>query len=356
MTSEIATLGGQFLSASSRETILYQSTTYSASLPSVLSILSDTILNPLILQEELDEQKSAISWEVGEIKNKPEMILPEILHEVAYGGSGLGRSLLCAEDVLQEEPDQLERRTRDFYSMWYRPERVVVAAAGVEHDEFVKLAEDYFGDMKGEPLSTASATPSLPPSTIPIHATHLPPTAYSTQPLASQFHTLSTAAAQYVGGSLYLPKPDLDFTHVYVAYEGLSIHDPDIYALATLQILLGGGGSFSAGGPGKGMYSRLYTKVLNQYHQVDFCSSFHHCYIDSGLFGLSISVQKSFLSRTPDLIAGILEAVVIGGRGGIGEGELERARNMLKSSLAMALESRMVQVEDLGVRPPLSLS
>lgn len=44
-----------------------------------------------------------------------------------------------------------------------------------------------------------------------------------------------------------MENPDLEFTHVYVGFEGLSIHDEDIYALATLQVLLGGGGSFSAG-------------------------------------------------------------------------------------------------------------
>jgi mitochondrial-processing peptidase subunit alpha len=37
-----------------------------------------------------------------------------------------------------------------------------------------------------------------------------------------------------------------------------------VYAVAVLQTLLGGGGSFSAGGPGKGMYARYYTEVLNR--------------------------------------------------------------------------------------------
>ncbi len=100
------------------------------------------------------------------------------------------------------------------------------------------------------------------------------------------------------------------------------------------------------------MYSRLYTNVLNQYHSVDFCSSFHHCYLDSGLFGISISVHPSYLSQTPQLLANQFDSITrpLGTRG-LGEGDLRRARNQLKSSLAMALESRMVQVEDLGVRP-----
>ena len=78
--------------------------------------------------------------------------------------------------------------------------------------------------------------------------------------------------SHYTGGFLSLPTqpPSLNpnqpaFTHIHLAFEGLPIASDDIYALATLNTLLGGGGSFSAGGPGKGMYSRLYTNVLNQH-------------------------------------------------------------------------------------------
>lgn len=97
------------------------------------------------------------------------------------------------------------------------------------------------------------------------------------------------------------------------------------------------------------MYSRLYTSVLNQHHSVDYCASFHHCYLDSGLFGLNISVHPSFVSQTPHLVAGQLDAITRPVRNGMDEQDLRRARNQLKSGLMMALESRMVQVEDLGV-------
>ncbi|GAA6027782.1 hypothetical protein JCM8097_001715 [Rhodosporidiobolus ruineniae] len=356
ITTEIEQLGGQFISSSSRETILYQATTYTESLPSVLSILSDTVLNPSVLPEELDIQRDAALWEVGEIKTKPEMILPELLHETAFQGNTLGNPLLCPEERLETMTPEV---IKDFMGMWYRPERLVVAAAGVEHEQLVELAERHFGHVKPSspslsssastsPSSRLSASPSANFSTsAPSSASVLSPSSSSLAPEES-YDYLATAPARYTGGTLLLENPDLEFTHVYVGFEGLPIHDEDIYALATLQVLLGGGGSFSAGGPGKGMYSRLYTQVLNQYHAVDFCSSFHHCYLDSGLFGLSISVHPSFLPRVPDLIAHQLDCVTRPMPGGVGEPELARARNQLKSSLAMALESRMVQVEDLG--------
>lgn len=54
-------------------------------------------------------------------------------------------------------------------------------------------------------------------------------------------------------------------------------------AVVVLQTLLGGGESFSAGGPGKGMYSRLYRNVLNKYIWARGCTAFHSVYNDTGL-------------------------------------------------------------------------
>ncbi|BGP06823.1 Mitochondrial-processing peptidase subunit alpha [Rhodotorula toruloides] len=358
MTTEIEQLGGSFLASSSRDSIFYQASTYTHALPAALDILADTVLNPRIQAEELEAQRAAALWEVGEVMNKPESILPELLHETAFQGNTLGNPLLCPEEHLEAMTvDTL----RDYRKTWYRPDRLVVAAAGVEHDQLVELAAEHFGHL--EPVATPA--PSLHPATstalaynspVPDHSasSSTPATASGTSAESSiavpedSFEYLSAAHARYTGGTLLLEKPDLEFTHVYVGYESLALSDPDIYAAATLQTLLGGGGSFSAGGPGKGMYSRLYTHVLNQYHAVDFCSAFHHCYLDTGLFGITISVHPSFLSRTAALIAQQLDSITRPMSNGIGAAELRRARNQLKSSLAMALESKMVQVEDLG--------
>lgn len=65
---------------------------------------------------------------------------------------------------------------------------------------------------------------------------------------------------QYAGPS-GLP----ELAHVVVALEGVSHQDPDFISACVLNMMMGGGGSFSAGGPGKGMYTRLYTNVLNRY-------------------------------------------------------------------------------------------
>lgn len=93
------------------------------------------------------------------------------------------------------------------------------------------------------------------------------------------------------------------------------------------------------------MYTRLYTSVLNRYHAVDFCQAFHHCYVDSGLFGISAAVYPKFAPRIAEVIAQQLHALTGPMRGGLEEVEVSRAKNMLKSTLVMALESRLTAVE-----------
>lgn len=81
------------------------------------------------------------------------------------------------------------------------------------------------------------------------------------------------SVAQYTGGLLveecsvpvYAGPSGLpELSHVVVGLEGCSHQDPDFITMCVLNMMMGGGGSFSAGGPGKGMYTRLYTNVLNR--------------------------------------------------------------------------------------------
>jgi len=58
-------------------------------------------------------------------------------------------------------------------------------------------------------------------------------------------------ASKYTGGEIYVEKPDLPLLNMSIAFEGVSVGDPDLFAIATLNMMMGGGGSFSVGGPGK---------------------------------------------------------------------------------------------------------
>lgn len=373
MLERVEALGGNIQCASSRESMMYQAATFNRAVSDMVVLLADTIRDARITRAEVAEQLETARYEIAEIWAKPDLILPELLHSAAYKDNTLGNPLLCPEDRLGVmDRDDVARYRRLFYT----PERMVLAFAGVEHDVAVGLAERHFGDMaSAAAAATASEisdgeAASAPSSVSSSASQHQRPRLLSKIPFLKNMATPRSAtmasvaplerladgraAAHYTGGFLAMSPqaavPDkTKFTHMHVAFEGLPVGSDDIYALATLQTLLGGGGSFSAGGPGKGMYSRLYTNVLNQYGWVESCVAFNHSYLDSGLFGISASCLSGHTANMLDAVCGQLRALTLkSGHGSLQAGEVERAKKQLRSSLLMNLESRMVELEDLG--------
>jgi processing peptidase subunit alpha len=380
MLESIESLGGNIQCASSRESLMYQSATFNAAVPETIGLLAETIRDPQITDDEVSRQLETAEYEIGEIWSKPELILPELVHMAAYKDNTLGNPLLCP----QERLDQIDRNTVEAYrKAFFKPERTVVAFAGVEHTQAVKLAEQYFGDMPSSSISSKSNIVSSEQSQKAYKSSTIAPQNESRllskipflknlSTSATQQATVSpldpsqlipnpsdvdyTSPSRYTGGFLTMPPLPIPanpamprLSHIHLAFESLPISSPDIYALATLQTLLGGGGSFSAGGPGKGMYSRLYTNVLNQYGWVENCVAFNHAYTDSGLFGISAACGTQFVPRMLETMA--RELSVLSAETGLGrltDVEVKRAKNQLRSSLLMNLESRMVGLEDLG--------
>jgi len=360
MSTAIHSLGGQIMCSSSRESIMYQSSHFHQATPLALSLIADTVLNPLFLPEEIEAQRDAAQYELREITSKPDMILPEVLHNVAYGRTGLGNPLLCPEDRIHFiDENTLRQSMKD----WYRPERMVVAGAGMQHEDLVELTDKYFASLQHSPALLSLQQARMPSQQISPHLlSPSPPSVAKSLTRAASYlfpNTLTSPVdppisdSAYTGGHRYIRDEFAEFNHLYIAFEGVGIHDDDIYALATMQVLLGGGGSFSAGGPGKGMYSRLYTHILNHFPQVDHCASFHHIYTDSSLFGLFASFVPASSGlrggNTPgQIMPHLVHQLSLLLYTPIPETELSRAKNQLKSSLMMALESRAVEVEDLG--------
>lgn len=55
-----------------------------------------------------------------------------------------------------------------------------------------------------------------------------------------------------------------------------------------VKTILGSASSFSSGGPGKGMYSRCTSHLLNSIYCVEKASFINEHFNDSGLFGLTV--------------------------------------------------------------------
>lgn len=192
---------------------------------------------------QVSEQAQAISVELDEYNKNHQAVVQELAHPAAFGGSSpLGKPLMCPPRNLSAiTPEVLAA----FVSEQMTPEKMVVAAAGYDHDELVALATDIFGGLE--------------PGT-----------------------SISTAPSPYEGGEIRTSTDD-EVTHFALAFQGCGWKDDMLVPTCVLNSMMGGGTSFSAGGPGKGMYSRLYQNILNKYGNVHAASVFNAFYKDTGV-------------------------------------------------------------------------
>lgn len=228
--TRIDQLGSHMFNASSRDFIQYQSTVFPQSLPLAISLLSSTILDPLLLPHELEEAKSAAAYEIREAWAKAATIMQEVVHQTAYSGKTLGMPTICPEDQLEVLG---EREFRGYMRDWYRPERMVVAGHGIPHEELVDLTEKHFGGMPAP--ATTSASSSLSHLFGGGRGQRTGAKTFATvsnapfeRELDSDYPALTDAKAVYTGGETYIDKPDEEFVHLFIGFESLHATDPDV--------------------------------------------------------------------------------------------------------------------------------
>jgi len=314
----IEDLGANMMTSSSREMLIYSGECIQEHIPKLIETMAETMTEPLFLSEEIDEQKKVLARELEELDDNLDGYLVEQLHEVAFSGQPLGRSMLVPWESLD---NMTTEKLLDFQKKFYTPSRMVVSVTGGEHESIVKLVQKNF---------------KMAPSAI----------------------TIPPKVSTYVGGERRIPekpktKPqsvlipsDRPVSHIYLAFPAPSIREPEFFTVSTLVSLLGGGESFSSGGPGKGMHSRLYTNVLGGNEFVEACSANVFTYNDCGLFVLQGKVTHgTYLDFLNLLFSDLVDLSQ-----NMTQEEVQRAKNQLKSNIFMALESRSVKASDTGAQ------
>ncbi|KAI9119374.1 hypothetical protein K1719_010049 [Acacia pycnantha] len=187
---------------------------------------------------------------------------------------------------------------------------MILVAKGVEHEEFLLIAEPLLSDL-----------PSVP---------------YLEEP-----------KSVYTGGDCRC-QSESGMTHFALAFQlpGGWHKLKEAMTLTVLQMLLGDCDSFTAGGPGKGVYPRLYLRVLNNYPQVHSIFSLNNIYNNTGLFGVQVTTESDFVSKAFDIAVNELLAVATPGE--VDQVQLDRAKQTVKSTILMKLESRTIVAEDIA--------
>eukprot|EP00667_Euglena_gracilis_P008658 EG_transcript_8779 len=314
-------LSGNFqMKSEFREVLFHTAQCMKWHLPECLEMLSSIVFEPTFTPEDLEAGKRQALKDIDFVFREPSRFLFEHIHQVAYSGDTIG-------NPHWPEPAELEAITAEglqtYVQQFWRPDRVSLVVSGVAFEEVQPVLEDLFKKM--------------------------PP--FDALPLPEPF-----PKAKYTGGHRFIynidPPPTMDEkftdhnnTHVGLIFEGLPESDPDFLALGILQNLLGGGTAFSQGGPGKGMYTKLYRNAINVYgHWLWGIECVLSSFSDTGLIGLYSQAphqySKNLVSVTLQQMVNIVED--------ISEEQLEMAKNQYLSMILMTCEERMPLVEGIG--------
>nr|XP_002119957.1 mitochondrial-processing peptidase subunit alpha-like [Ciona intestinalis] len=316
-------LGGICDCQSSRDTTIYAASVDRDKLEPLMELLADSVYQPTLDDNIIEQARESINYELDELDKKPdpEPMMTELIHEAGFRGNTVGLPKYPQAETLH----QINRASlQKFLRSYYLPERMVVAGVGVDHDELVTLSEKY--------VSAAAKSPSWS---------------------LDGARESDASVAQYTGGDVKVQKhfdlsmsvvPMPELAHVSIGMESVKFTDTNFVPFAVLNMLMGGGGSFSAGGPGKGMFSRLYLNVLNRHHWMYAATAYHHSYDDGGLFCIQGSAHPSQLRECVHVITQEFAKLT----NGIDKVELNRAKKQLQSMLMMNLEARPVIFEDVG--------
>ncbi|TMW90324.1 hypothetical protein EJD97_015895 [Solanum chilense] len=282
---EIEAIGGNVTASASREHMIYTYDALKTYVPQMVEMLVDCVRNPAFLDWEVKEQLEKVKAEISEYSKNPQHLLLEAVHSAGYAGP-YGNSLMATEATINRLSSTV---LEEFVAANYTAPRMVLAASGVEHEEFLKVAEPLLSDL---PKVSATEEPK------PV----------------------------YVGGD-YRCQADAEMTHFALAFEvpGGWMSEKESMTLTVLQLDL---------------------RVLNQYPQIHAFSAFSSIYNNTGLFGIQGTTGSDFGPQAVDVA--VKELIAVANPSEVDQVQLNRAKQATKSAILMNLESRMVASEDIG--------
>lgn len=273
-----------------------------------MPLLAGNVRDPELSAFDIEDAVSKLPMAQESLLAQPDLYMNELLLQAAFQQDTLG-----TPKIVEREQGVTEGHLRQFMSEEFVPERLVMVGVNVDHNEFCQMAASNFADMpKGNPSEDR----------------------------------VGKATPKYVGGEIRVEDTSEmagDLCHLAIGFHTAGWNSDDLAPVTVLQMLLGGASSFSTGGPGKGMHSRLYTNVLNQCRFMESALCFNTLYSDAGIFGLYMTGEPQ---SGPSMAQVALREFSMLGK--FTDEEVCRAKNALKSSVFMNLESRSLVMDDIG--------
>jgi predicted Zn-dependent peptidase len=153
IATEIDSLGARFNAFTSEEYTAYYVKGAADYTAKSVDVIADMLRNALIPEEEVDRERGVVLEEMKMYEDNPQAKVFRLLGEVMYGDTPLGWGVLGSKEVISTVSRE---QILDYRTSFYAPGRMTLVISGnAEHQQSLRLADEYFADLPPQPLKGA---------------------------------------------------------------------------------------------------------------------------------------------------------------------------------------------------------
>ncbi len=288
-------LGAELNAFTSKEYTCYYARVLDQHVPTALEVLSDMVVNSTMAPDAMTSEREVVLEEISRTEDTPDDRVHELFAAALWPAHPLGRPVLGERETVGGF-DQTQART--FTSRFYGAPGTVVAAAGdVDHGALAEMV------TRNLTMSEAARAPR-------------------------------THTAPEVERTLELVTKDTEQAHICWGTLGMKACDDERFVLAILDSVMGGG-----------MSSRLFQEIREKKGLAYAVYSYHSLYQDTGGYTVYAGTRPANMEQVVRLVRTEFEKLK---QDGITAEELDRAKESMKGTLVLSLESTRNRMTRLG--------
>ncbi|HKV40703.1 MAG TPA: pitrilysin family protein, partial [Blastocatellia bacterium] len=287
--------GGNVDAFTSREVASFYVKVLDEHLARAFDLLGDLVTHPLFTNDELDRERNVVIEEINMVEDTPDDLVHEVFISNFWPDHPLGRSILgTAETLATFDHD----RVSSHFASVYTPRNLVVTAAGsLNHGEFIDMVTRYLGSLEDSKSDLASSPP--------------------------------LAAARRV-----VINKELEQAHLLLGTRCPSMVSDDRYTTHVLNVMLGGG-----------MSSRLFQTIREEHGLAYSVFSGVNSFTDAGYLSVYAATSPEQITEVVKLTLEEFDKLK---SEPVPEAELQRAKDQLKVSIMLGLESTSSRMSNLA--------
>ena len=303
-------LGASVDAGTSKEYTYYMVKSVKENFTEVFDILLDIYINPLMEDSSVRREKKVVLEEIRMYRDDPTDEVSKLFTQTLWKGQNLGREISGGITTVKSlNSDGLKKFVRKNYTR--KNTQIVIS-----------------GNLRGLEDIGSTITQKLLNLSEDIGS------------------SVEPAKETMLQDTVIYKKDKVEQTHLILGTYGISLNDPNKFAAAVGNTILG-----------QGMGSKLYRSIRHEHGLAYYINSGNLSYTDSGALYIRAGVDQKRMGRALESIAQEINSMM---SGDFTDQELHRAKQMLKSALTLELDGSdsmglYVGIQHLLVREPVTI-